>query len=138
MKSLRLIAVMATMAALAGCMHRGTTAVAGGDVTIDSLSASRTAILRVQNDYPTEVRVYMAQKGMEPNYIAKAMPGQTRSFVLDPKVFPNDAISFEVRPADGSAPVRLGPYKVNKGETVEFVVPMDAARSRVTIHRSTP
>lgn len=137
MKSLRLIAVTAAMAGLAGCMHRGTSAVASGDVTIDSLSATRTAILRVQNDYPSEVRVYTVLKGMEPNYVAKAMPGQTRSWVLDPQIFPTDAIWFEARPVDG-APVRLGPYKVTKGQTVEVVVPSEAAQMRVTIHRSTP
>ena len=138
MKSLRLIAVATAMACLAGCMHRGTTAVASGDVTIDSLSATRTAVLRVENNYPREVRVYTVLKGMEPNYVAKAMPGQTRAWVLDPQIFPTNAIWFEARPTDGTAPIRLGPYKVVKGQTVELVVPADAQRMRVSIHRSTP
>jgi hypothetical protein len=138
MKSLRLIAVAASIAALAGCMHRGATGVSNGDVTIDSLSASRTAILRVQNNYGSDVRVYTVLKGQEPNYVAKALAGQTRAWVLDPQIFPNDAISFEARPADGSSPIRLGPYKVNKGETIELVVPANASMTRATIHRSTP
>ena len=76
--------------------------------------------------------------GGQRNYVAKAMPGQVRSWVLDPQLFPNSSISFETRPTDNTPPVVLGPYRVNKGETIDLVVPNNFARMRATIHRSVP
>jgi hypothetical protein len=138
MKPARSFAALAGIAVmLAGCMHQGTQSVSAGDVAIDSLTATRTAILRVQNDYASEVRVYTVIGGQS-NYIAKAMPGETRTWVLDPNLFPVQSISFETRPADGTAPRTVGPFKVNKGETVELVVPAMLENTRATVHKSTP
>ena len=120
---------------LAGCMHRGVENVSTGDVTIDSLSASRTAILRVDNASPGVVRVYMVMPGMKPAYVAKAQPGQVRSWVLDPAMFPAQAVSFEARPENGT-PLTLGPYRVDKNDTVELVVPPDPGMARARVHRS--
>jgi V8-like Glu-specific endopeptidase len=127
----------ATTTMLAACAHPGTQSASSGDISIDSLSATKTAILRVQNNYPSEVRVYSVIGG-QLNYIAKAMPGETRSFVLDPNQFPNDAISFEMHGTSGSDTSRVGPFKVNRGETVELVVPANLAQARATVHKSTP
>src|SRR5947209_720220 len=106
MQSRSLAAVAGFAALLAGCTHNTSQSASGGDVAIDSLTATRTAILRVQNNYGSEVRVYTVLGGTvlggQANYVATAMPGETRTFVLDPKIFPADAISFETRPADGS------------------------------------
>jgi len=134
-----LIAAAGTAALLAGCMHQGTMtrATSSGDVAIDSLSATRTAILRVQNNYPSEVRVYTVIGGQE-NYVAKAMPGEINTVLLDPSLFPSSAISFTIKPADGTAPKTLGPYKVDRGQTVELVVPVNLAETRTNIHRSAP
>ena len=133
----RLIAAVAGSACLAGCMHHGTQAALAGDVVVDSLTATRTAILRVQNDYPSEVRIYTVLDGQS-NYVAKAMPNQTRTMVMDPNLFPATAISFEARAADGSARQRIGPYKLTKGQTIEIVVPANMERTRAMIHQSTP
>ena len=127
----------ATTAFVAPCTHPSTQIGASGDVTIDSLSATRTAILRVQNGYPAEVRVYSVIGG-QVNYIAKAMAGETRSVVLDPNLFPADAISFEMRAVGASDTSRVGPFKVNKGETIELVVPSALSQAQATIHKSTP
>ena len=124
-------------ALLAGCMQHRTEVTTSGDVSIDSLSATRTAILRVQNNYPSEVRVYTVIGGKE-NYIAKAMPGETRTFVLDPNLFPASAISFDARPADKTTTKTLGPLKVNRGETVELVLPARIENATATVHHSTP
>jgi len=118
-------------------MHHGTQAVLAGDVVVDSLTSTRTAILRVQNDYPSEVRIYTVLDG-QANYVAKAMPNQTRTTVMDPNLFPATAISFEARAADGSARQRIGPYKLTKGQTIEIVVPANMERTRAMIHQSTP
>jgi V8-like Glu-specific endopeptidase len=127
----------ATSVIAAACAHPSSMSASSGDVAIDSLSAARTAILRVQNNYSSEVRVYSVIGG-KLNYVAKAMPGETRTVVLDPTLFPNDAISFETRAASGSDTSRVGPFRVNKGETVELVVPAVLAQARATIHKSTP
>jgi len=131
------IALAGTVAVLAGCAHPGAQGAAAGDIGIDSLTAARTAILRIQNNYSTEVRVYTVVGGQS-NYIAKAMPGETRTWVLDPNLFPAQSISFETRPADGGGSRVVGPYKVNKGETVELVVPSVLENTRATVHKSTP
>ena len=129
------IAATATAATLAGCMHRGVDNVSAGDVSIDSLSATRTAILRVDNASSSTVRLYMVMPGMKPNYVAKALPGQVRSWTLDPNMFPAASVSFEAR-ADKGEPIKIGPYKVNKNETIDVVVPADPATVHASVHRS--
>jgi hypothetical protein len=133
----QLIAAAASAVCLAGCMHHGTQAASAGDVIVDSLTATRTAILRIQNDYPSEVRVYTVLDN-QANYIAKAMPNETRTWVMDPNLFPAASISFEARAADGSARQRIGPFKLVKGQTIEIVVPANMERTRAMIHQSTP
>jgi hypothetical protein len=130
-----LLASAAAGTLLAGCAHNRGDFGSSGDIAVDSLSASRTAILRIKNDYPSEVRVSTVIGGQK-NYVAKAMGGQLRAFVLDPNLFPNEAISFETRPADGIAPRVLGPYKVNKGETIDLVVPPAFAEIHASVHPS--
>ena len=138
MRSTRAIATTVAVAALiGGCMHHRTETISNGDVSVDSLSASRTALLRVQNNYPTEVRIYTVIGGKE-NYIAKSMPGETHTFVLDPVLFPANSISFDARPKDKSTTKTVGPFKVNRGETVELVIPAMIENATATIHRSTP
>lgn len=83
------------------------------------------------------MRIYTVIGG-KLNYVAKAMPGETRSWVLDPNLFPIEGISFETRAVIGSDTGRVGPFKVNKDETIELVVPATLAQTRATIHKSTP
>jgi hypothetical protein len=134
-----ILSIGAAMSLLGGCMHHKnrTYGSLAGDVDVDSLSATRTAVLRVQSAYSSEVRIYTVIDG-KANYVAKAMPGQTTMKVLDPNLFPAKAMTFEARPADGGATRTLGPYNIQKGETIEIVVPesLDAIRGRV--HRTTP
>jgi len=138
MRPMRALATTAALTVLvAGCMHNRAVGSSAGDVAVDSLSASRTGLLRVSNNYSAEVRVF-AINGHQKNYIAKAMPGETRTFVLDPNLFPADAISFEARPADNAAAKTVGPFKVNRGEVVELVIPTMIQNATATVHRSVP
>jgi len=138
MRPIRTFATAAALSLLvAGCMHNRAETSSAGDIAIDSLSASRTGLLRVSNNYSAEVRVY-AVNGGQKNYIAKAMPGETRTFVLDPNLFPANAISFEARPADNAAAKTVGPFKVNRGEVVDLVIPAMIQNASATVHRSTP
>lgn len=130
-----LIVATATVVGLAGCMHRGVDNVSAGDVAIDSLSATRTAILRVNNASASTIRLYLVRPGMKPSYVAKSLPGQVRSWVLDPTMFPAASISFESR-ADKGTPTTIGPYKVNKNETIEVTVPADPVTVHASVHKS--
>jgi len=137
MHRLHILLIAGVAAAIgAACAHPSAQTASSGDV-VDSLSATRTALLRVQNNNTSEIRVYSVIGG-KLNYIAKAMPGEIRTVVLDPNLFPTDAISFETRAATGSGTSRVGPFKVNKGEMVELVVPDVIGQTRATVHRSMP
>ncbi len=128
---------LAFAALLAGCVASdGRSESAAGDVEVDSLSALRTVLLRVQNDYPTKVRVYTLMGGRA-NEVASVGTDDVRTIVLDPNLFPYPRISFEVRPEGGGAVSRLGPFMLYKGETAELVVTPDLDLARVDIHHST-
>jgi hypothetical protein len=131
-----LMVAAASVVALGGCMHRGVDSVSAGDVAIDSLSATRTAILRVNNASPTTVRLYIVMPGMKPSYVAKSLPGQVRSWVLDPNMFPAASVSFEAQP-EGGAKTTIGPYKVNRNEVIDVTVPTDPAMIRGEVHKAT-
>jgi hypothetical protein len=126
---------LATAAVLAGCMHHGTTTISNGEVAIDSLSATRTGLLRVQNNYTGEIRLYTVNGGQK-NFIAKAMPGETRTFVLEPSLFPATALSVEADPADKGTGKTVGPFKVNRGEMVDLVIPKMLENATATVHKS--
>jgi hypothetical protein len=134
----KLVVAGGAVAMLAGCMHRGVEYVSSGDVAVDSLSATRTAVLRVDNSSDQTVRVYMLMPGMHPAYVAKSMPNQVRSWVLDPQMFPAQSVSFEVRDENKNVIRTLGPYTVHKNETVDVVVSPNGERARATVHRSVP
>jgi hypothetical protein len=134
----KLAVMSAVTTLLGGCMHHKTYETSTGEVAVDSLSATRTALLRVDNSTSGEVRVYTKLPGMDARYAARAMPGDVRTTVMDPNLFPAQSMSFELRPADGSAARTVGPYKINKNETVDIVIPSDITMARATVHKSTP
>jgi hypothetical protein len=144
MKAWQMLAVTgAVTTLLAGCSRHQTMRVAPGEVStgvlvVDSLSATRTALLRADNAGSSEVRVYMKQPGMEPKFVARAMPGDVRTTILDPTLFPASAMSFEIRSMDG-APIRtLGPFKIYKNQTIDLVIPADVNAARAVVRQSTP
>lgn len=139
MMAWRKLAVMgAVTTMLGGCMHHNSQNMSSGVLAVDSLSATRTALLRIDNSSTGEVRVYQKLPGMDAKYIAKAAPGDVRTTVLDPMLFPTQDMSFEIHLADSQAVRTLGPFKINKNETVDLVVPSDLSMARANIHRSTP
>jgi hypothetical protein len=125
------------------CMHHGVTTYASGDVVgIDSLSATRTAIVRVENNSPTEVKLYTIIPGQKtPGFVGEVQAGQTHSMLLDPMLLPDVAhtpITLEIRSKDGSATKRFESLHLEKGQTVEVVVPDDLDAAHVMIHQSAP
>ena len=139
MRRLRTGATLAAFAAVLGACMQGETrsGSAAGDIQVDSLSATRTALLRVQNDYPTKVRIYTVLGG-QPNEVASVMPNQVRTVVLDPNTIPEQSVSFEMRPVDSGLSKRIGPYRLSKGQTAELVVTPNLEMSHVDVHRSVP
>ena len=132
------VAFAAVAALLGGCMQSRTHATAAaGDVQVDSLSATRTALLRVQNNFTTKVRVFTVLGG-QVNEVASVMPNDVHTAVLDPNIIPSSSISFELRPVDGGTSKRLGPYSLNKGETAELVITPNLDMAHVEIHKSVP
>ena len=144
MKAWQMLAVAgAATTLLAGCSHHQTLGVAPGEVStgvlvVDAQSAARTALLRADNSGSTEVRIYMKQPGMDAAFIARAMPGDVRTTVLDPALFPASAMSFEIRSSDGSPIRTLGPFKIYKNQTVDVVIPADVSQARAVVRNSTP
>jgi len=132
-------AALATLAVLLGACMQGQHRSGGsaGDIQVDSLSATRTALLRIENNYPTKVRVYTVLGG-QLNEVASVMPKEVHTVVLDPNTVPNASVSFEMRPVDSGISKRLGPYRLLKGQTAEMVVTPDLEMSHVDVHRSAP
>jgi hypothetical protein len=140
MQSFRLLAAtcaaVVTLGGVSGCMHRGAQS-ASGDIVIDSISATRTAILRVDNSSPVEVHVYMVTPDAPKALVGKAEAGQTRSFLLDPQKIPVDDVAFRVEP-DGMSAQTTGMFRLDKNQTFELVVPRDGMHVTGSVHQSTP
>ena len=69
---------------------------AAGDIEVDSLSATRTVLLRVQNNYPAKVRVYTIMGG-QPNEVA--------SVAMKDGIFSRTCAIPEIRPAVMPRPI---------------------------------
>ncbi len=139
MKTWRTLAVMgAVTTMLGGCMHHQTSETSTGEVAVNAMTAARTALLRVDNATAGEVRVYIKLPGMDARYVARAMPRDVRTTVMDPTLFPAEAMSFELRPTNGSATHTVGPFEIDKNEIVDLVIPSDISAARATIHKATP
>ena len=123
--------------AAAGCARENAAMrqTAAGDIAIDSLSAMRTAILRVENNFPGEVRIY-AILGGQKSYIAEAPANAVKSFVLDPNLFPATGFELSVEPEQTAIRQRLGPYTVQKAETIDLLIPANAISPRVSIEHT--
>ena len=119
------------------CAHANSAvqATSSGDVAIDSLSASRTAILRVENNFSSDVRIY-AIVGGQKSYIAEAPSNAVKSFVLDPNLFPATGMQFSIEPEKTAIHQVLGPYSVDKAETIDLVIPTNATDSRISIQHT--
>lgn len=129
--------ILSAALAGAGCAHQQSAmgGSAAGDIPIDSLSATRTAILRVENNFPAEVRIYSIVGGQKA-YIAEAPANGVKSFVLDPNLFPATGMEFSIEPEQTQIRQRLGPYTIQKAETIDLVIPANATDSRISIRHT--
>jgi hypothetical protein len=107
-----------TAAMLAGCMHHGQSA---GDVDIDPAIASRTTVLRVDNRHESEMRVFADANG-KATYLGAVPAKRTRDFALDPEWVGVD-VSFTTRQTDNSDALTHGPFRLEKGSVIEYLIP---------------
>jgi hypothetical protein len=113
-----LLMTIGSAAMLAGCMHNGQTA---GDLDIDPAMASRTTVLRIDNRHATEMRIFAVANGKE-NYLGDVAAKRTRDFALDPAWVGVD-VSFTTRLMDNSDALTRGPFRLEKGSVIEYLIP---------------
>jgi hypothetical protein len=115
--------VLAAAGALfAGCMHPGAEAAAAGDVAIDPAVAANTVVLRVQNNHDSEMKMFWTLDGQE-HYLGPVLAHHTRDFALDPSLVGNPSVTFTARRLDNSDALVRGPYQLDRGSIVGFVIP---------------
>jgi hypothetical protein len=119
------VAVVAAMVLFAACAHdSGVHAQsAAGELAFDTLQTPPQAavVLRVQNDFPTAVRVY-AEANEDTSEVATVAAGTTQTVGLGTNFFRFALTTFEVRPVNDTASTLLGPLSLNKGDRVRIVV----------------
>jgi hypothetical protein len=114
--------IAAAGALFAGCMHRGAEAAAAGDVAIDPAVAANTVVLRVQNNHVNEMKMFWTYNGQE-HYLGPVLAHRTRDFALDPSLVGNPSVTFTARAIDNSDALVRGPYQLDRGAIVGFVIP---------------
>ena len=74
--------------------------------------------------------------GIEMTVTGKYRLDGVKSFVLDPNLFPATGMQFSVEPEQTAMHQLLGPYAIDKAETIDLVIPTNAAESRISIHHT--
>jgi hypothetical protein len=119
------VAAVAAMALLAACAHETSvrSQTAAGELAFDTLQppVATGVVLRVQNDFPTAVKVY-AEANEDTNEVATVAPGTSQTVSLGADFFRYALTTFELRPVNDSASTLLGPLSLNKGDRVRIVV----------------
>jgi hypothetical protein len=110
---------------LVACAHESgvRSQAAAGVLAFDTLQSPPAAavVLRVQNDFPTTVKVY-AEANEDTNEVATVAAGTSQTVGLGTDFFRYALTTFEVRPVNDSASTLLGPLSLNKGDRVRIVV----------------
>jgi hypothetical protein len=119
------VAAAAAMVFVAACAHESAvrSQAAAGVLAFDTLQSPPAAavVLRVQNDFPTTVKVY-AEANEDTNEVATVAAGTSQTVGLGTDFFRYALTTFEVRPVNDSASTLLGPLSLNKGDRVRIVV----------------
>jgi hypothetical protein len=127
-------AVAAASLVFAACAHESAvrSQSAAGVLAFDTLQTPPQAavVLRVQNDFPTAVRVY-AEANDDTSEVATVAGGTTQTVGLGTEFFRYSLTTFHVRPVNDTASTLLGPLSLNKGDRVRIVVSPTLAASHV-------
>ncbi len=139
MSRTRIAATIATciVLAAASCARNATrTQTSAGQLDINAFTASRTVLVRVQNNYPTRVHVFTII-GNRTNQITNLATDGAQTVVLDPSLFPGTSFSLEIRPEKGPSK-RLGPFHLSKGETANLIITPDLDSAHVEVRPTLP
>ena len=117
-KTLSLTIALGT--SLGACAHYGS---AAGEVAVSPDVAASTTVLHVKNDSKSDLRVYAVVDGKD-HALGRVHAHAAQAFVINPNLVGEAGISFSAREAnaDESTSVSRGPYLIDRGRTIEFVV----------------
>jgi len=115
-------AIAAAGVLFAGCMHPSAVAQASGDVAIDPAVAANTTVLRVQNNHETTMKMFWTLNGVE-HYLGPVLGHHSRDFALPQSLVGNPSVTFTAREIDNSNALVRGPYALERGGVVGFVIP---------------
>jgi hypothetical protein len=136
MSPARTFVVTAVIAALYACTQQGSrTGMAAGTVDIGP-TATRTVLIRVQNDYPMRVQIFSIV-GNNRSELTNLASGGAGTVLLDANSFPGTLFSLEIVPATG--PVKqIGPFRLARGQTAHLIVTPNLDSARVEIRPTVP
>jgi len=127
-------AVAVAMVFFAACAHESGvhSQTAAGVLAFDTLQTPPQAavVLRVQNDFPTAVKIY-AEANDDTSEVATVAAGTSQTVGLGTDFFRYSLTTFEVRPVSDTGSTLLGPLSLNKGDRVRIVVAPTLATSHV-------
>jgi hypothetical protein len=122
------LAVAATLAAGAGCVHSNS---AAGDVSL-SPDASNSAVLYAKNLSNESIELRVVTTG-ESRFIGAVSPGETTSIVLDPTLLPAGNLYVLGISPDGRRRAVGGPLAVTKGNEIRFTIQPTLSLSRAYV-----
>ena len=136
MTPLRIATAGLAIVALHACSQRATRAwEAAGEIDVGA-TASRTVLVRIQNNYPTRVHVFTVI-GERTTPIGNLVTDEVQTVALDPSLFPGTSFSLVIVPETGPSK-RLGPFLLSKGQTANLIITPDLDSARVRVRPSTP
>ena len=87
--------------------------------------AAITTVLRVDNQHDSDMRVFAVMGGQE-HYLGAVNARRTREFALDPSWLGMTDVSITSRQADNSDALTRGPFRLERGRMIDFVIPKGA------------
>ncbi len=138
MTRLRFGVVSAAAAALiVACTHDTyRSGSAAGELATDSMPASPNAVVvRVQNNYPTAIRVY-SEANEDTALVADVPAGATQTVSLNRDFLKYALTTFEIRPVNDTMTARVGPFNFYFGDRARIVVAPNLDSTHVYLHEN--
>ncbi len=130
------IAACTVFIAASCASNNARTQTSSGQLDVNAFTATRTVLVRVQNNYPTRVHVFTII-GNRTSEIANLTTDGAQTVVLDPSLFPGTSFSLDIRPETGPSK-RLGPFHLSKGVTANLTITPNLDSTHVDVHPTVP
>ncbi len=109
---------------------------AAGEIATDSMPSSPNAVVvRVQNNYPTGIRVY-AEANEDTSLVADVAAGETQTVSLNRDFLKYSLTTFEIRPVSDTLTTRIGPFNFFFGDRARIVVAPNLDSTHVYLHEN--